>query len=198
MSLINEQQSLTDPSSNAQQPSTPSAESTSQSGELPNTIVQTVDLTAVDEVENYTVDEVVEFTVAYCKENSINSHVEILRCFQQKMVTGRALDVKSVSEATEGETNFIIIDRSNLINTSFDEIMFLAEYRRTLQVQFYGEVCTIYFLMEFILQLFNVILLIYFFVFIHLPRWLKIMEVQERNSFAWSLVKSRKSSLIMD
>jgi hypothetical protein len=57
------------------------------------------------------------------------------------MVIGRALEVQNVSQAIEGETNFINVDRHNLMETGFEEIMFLEEYRRTLEVQFYGEVC---------------------------------------------------------
>ena len=88
-------------------------------------------------------DEVVSDTVAFCEENSVLSHVKIMRYFQQKMVVGRALEVLNVAQATEGETNYINVDWNNLILTSFEEIMFLTEYRKTLQVQFYGEVCTL-------------------------------------------------------
>ena len=56
------------------------------------------------------------------------------------MVIGRALEVQSVDEVNEGETNFIMVDRQNLMLTAFDEISFLTELRKTLQVQFYGEV----------------------------------------------------------
>ena len=56
------------------------------------------------------------------------------------MVIGRALEVQSVDEVNEGETNFIMVDRQNLMLTAFDEISFLTELRRALQVQFYGEV----------------------------------------------------------
>jgi hypothetical protein len=56
------------------------------------------------------------------------------------MVVGRALEVQSVDEVNEGATNFIMVDRHNLMTTAIDEILFLTEYRRTLQVQFYGEV----------------------------------------------------------
>ena len=69
--------------------------------------------------------------------------MEILRYFQQKMVIGRPLEVQSVDEVNEGETNFVMVDRQNLMLTAFDEISFLTELRKTLQVQFYGEVCII-------------------------------------------------------
>ena len=81
-------------------------------------------------------------TVALCRENNF-SHVEILRCFQQKVVIGRDLDVQNVAQATEGVTNYINVHRYNLMETTFDEIMFHEEYRKTLPVQFYGEVCMI-------------------------------------------------------
>lgn len=86
-------------------------------------------------------DEIVVDTVTYCQQYNVSTPVEILRCFQQKMVTGRALEVQAVDEVNEGGTNFIMIDRHNVIDTAFDEIMSLPEYRKTLQVQFYGEVC---------------------------------------------------------
>lgn len=86
------------------------------------------------------IDEIVCDTISYCQEHDAVNPVEILRCFQQKMVTGRALEIQRVDEVSGGETNFIMVDRHNLIETAFDEIMFHHDYRKTLQVQFYGEV----------------------------------------------------------
>ena len=62
-------------------------------------------------------------TVNYCKENSVLGHVEILRCFQQKVIIGRSLEVENVAQAVEGETNYINVDRNNLIETAFEEII---------------------------------------------------------------------------
>ena len=76
----------------------------------------------------------------YCNENSGLGQVEILRCFQQKVIVGRSLEVENVAQAVEGETNYINVDRNNLIETAFEEVKFLNEYRKTLEVQFYGEV----------------------------------------------------------
>ena len=50
-------------------------------------------------------------------------HVEILRCFQQKVIIGRSLEVENVAQAVEGETNYINVDRNNLIETAFEEII---------------------------------------------------------------------------
>ena len=71
-------------------------------------------------------DMVVENTVHYCKTNNITNPVEILRCFQQHMVTGRPLEVGNDHEANKRETNFIMVDRYNLLNTAFDEISSLS------------------------------------------------------------------------
>ena len=106
--------------------------------------IPVVDLTqrpAVTSETEQLVGEVVVDTINYCQQHNVLSPVEILRCFQQKFVTGRAVEVRNVDEVNEGETNFILVDRQNILDTSFDEIMCLPEYRKTLQVQFYGEVC---------------------------------------------------------
>ena len=94
-------------------------------------------------ISEKSIDEIVSDTVTYCQEHDAFNPVEILRCFQQKMVTGRALKVERVDEVSGGETNFIMVDRHNLMETAFDEIMSLGDYRKTLQVQFYGEVSAV-------------------------------------------------------
>lgn len=86
------------------------------------------------------VDEVVEKAVQYCRKNDINNPVEILRCLQLNMVTGRALEVEFAHEEKTGETNFIMVDRENLLQTALDEISCLEDFRKTLEVQFYNEV----------------------------------------------------------
>ena len=105
-----------------------------------------IDLTRPTEVTTQhgeqlsTVDNVVSETINYCQQHNVSTAVEILRCFQSKIVTGRLLEIQFDYEANESETNFIMVDRQNLLTTALDEIMSLEEYRKTLQVQFYGEV----------------------------------------------------------
>ena len=90
--------------------------------------------------DKMTVDEVVEKTVQYCRKNDISNPVEILRCMQLNMVTGRALEVEFAHEEKPGETNFIMVDCQNLLQTALDEISCLQDFRKTLEVQFYNEV----------------------------------------------------------
>ena len=80
--------------------------------------------------------------VSYCKLRNINNPVDILKIYQNMIVTGRPLDLSYETESTgiEGDTNFIMIDRSNLTQTAFDEISSLTDLRKCLEVQFYDEV----------------------------------------------------------
>ena len=55
-------------------------------------------------------------------------------------MVGRALEIVNVSESLEGDVNFILVNRYNLLETAFDEIQLIENPRLTLQVQFYGEV----------------------------------------------------------
>ena len=78
----------------------------------PDPVVPLVDLTERPEQPSNnhqslnTVDEIVHATVIYCNENNIDNPTEILRCFQQQVVTGRALEVVSEDEVKQGGYKF--------------------------------------------------------------------------------------------
>ena len=61
------------------------------------------------------------------------------RYLQSKIVQARPLDV--IDDATEhvGDTNFIAVDRDNVLETTFDELRSVEDPRITFQVEFYGE-----------------------------------------------------------
>lgn len=94
---------------------------------------------------NIGVNETVSSVIDYCVSHNISNPVEILRKLQLEIVTGRALEIENVSEFEEGETNFILVDRSNILNTAFDEIGAITDLRKTLEVQFYNEVTKVLF-----------------------------------------------------
>lgn len=98
------------------------------------------------EPEPESVDQILRLVVAFCKKNHIEDPVEILRKLQNEMVCGRGLEIEDTSVALEGDTNFIIVDRYDIMRTAFDEIKNVDNFRLTLEVQFYNEVGTIYFL----------------------------------------------------
>ena len=64
---------------------------------------------------------------------------EMLRYLQKKIVSGRPLEVNNSSRILEGETNFITVDRHNILETTFEELKHGADPRITFEVQFYGE-----------------------------------------------------------
>ena len=78
--------------------------------------------------------------IEYCKSHNVEDAVEILRCLQNIMVEGRALSIQDPTSFDDGETNCIMVDRYNILKTSFDEVKCLKNLRKTLEVQFYGEV----------------------------------------------------------
>ena len=118
---------------------TPPADLPTIASQQSSEVLETVDFTQPEENHlSQKLDEAVNDTVNYCKQNSILGHVEILKCFQQKVIIGRSLEVENVAQAVEGETNYNNVDHNNLIETAFEEIKFLdvqvtmfAEYKHT-------------------------------------------------------------------
>ena len=82
----------------------------------------------------------VDTVISYCEANNIQNPVEILRSMQKHIVTGRALELESGSKTLEGKTNYINMDRMNLLETTFEEVGALEDLHLTLEVSFYGEV----------------------------------------------------------
>lgn len=84
-------------------------------------------------------DSICSQAIDHCIANEISEPVEILRYFQQVFVTGRQLDITNPTLPTNGATNYILVDRGNILQTAFDEVRELEDLRMTLQVQFYEE-----------------------------------------------------------
>lgn len=63
-----------------------------------------------------------------------------MKIAQDKIIKGRKLELESESGTIEGATNFILVDRENLLETAFVEIKEIVDLRNTLEVQFYEEV----------------------------------------------------------
>ena len=104
----------------------------------PGTVPEVVIIDEGDDLK--VVNDLAEQIVTFCKEHDIINPVEILRHFQNVMVYVRPLRVENVSQVVQGVTNFILVDRFNIMETAFDEIKSLTDLRKTLEVQFYGEV----------------------------------------------------------
>ena len=93
--------------------------------------------------EEKTIDSLVKKAITEClASNKVNNPVKILRYLQILVVTGRQLEITNVADSLEGETNFIMIKRLDILKTAFDELKDCKpeELRRTLEVKFHGKV----------------------------------------------------------
>ena len=63
----------------------------------------------------------------------------MLRYYQGKVHRGRPLDVVDEYTMLEGETNFITVDRENILQTTFEEIKEIEDPAITFEVDFYSE-----------------------------------------------------------
>ena len=70
----------------------------------------------------------------------MNNPVEILKYMETRLVQGRPLDIEDVTQCISGATNFIMVDRSDLMNTVLKEIQHVSNKFVTLDMQFYNEV----------------------------------------------------------
>lgn len=89
------------------------------------------------------IDQLVEEVVQKCKDGNFTEPTEILRVMQSNIVLGRNLEVENAhEEMKEGDTLHILVDRDNILETAFEELKIVNkdDLRKTLQVDFYGEV----------------------------------------------------------
>jgi hypothetical protein len=86
------------------------------------------------------IDFVIAKAIDFCISENIQDPVEILRYLQSVIVCGRKLEITDTTQCDEGETNFIIVDRNNILETGFEEVGSIENLRKTLEVQFYDEV----------------------------------------------------------
>ncbi|XP_065642898.1 uncharacterized protein LOC136074500 [Hydra vulgaris] len=89
-------------------------------------------------------DTKIENIIQYCHEKNISENpVEILRYMQKKLITGRPLKITDLAVCPDGETSFILVDRSNILTTAFKELLDIKNKLITLEVQFYNEITLI-------------------------------------------------------
>ena len=87
---------------------------------------------------NWNLEHIVEQIAIKCAGSG--NPVQMLQCLQDSVIVGRVLEIVNVSESLEGDVNFILVNRYNLLETAFDEIQLIENPRLTSQVPFYGEV----------------------------------------------------------
>ena len=70
---------------------------------------------------------------------NLNDPIEILRFLQKNLVKGRLLDIQDTSDTPEGETNYICVDRHNIMESTFSEMESIQNFHITFEVDFIGE-----------------------------------------------------------
>ncbi|XP_065673263.1 uncharacterized protein LOC136090491 [Hydra vulgaris] len=80
------------------------------------------------------------------KENNLQDPIEILRFLQKTMIKGRVQDIEYIDENTDkdSETNFIFIDRQNILMSTFAELESVENFLITFEVDFMGELAKDY------------------------------------------------------
>ena len=81
----------------------------------------------------------IESIISSVKEENLLNPIEVLRFIQQKVVAGRSLDLYSLQEVMEGETNYITVDRDRILESTFCEFQCIENFRLTFKVDFMGE-----------------------------------------------------------
>ena len=77
--------------------------------------------------------------IRVCKERDLGNLIEMLKCVQKFILQGRPLDVSSLSQPLDAETNFACIDRYQVLKSAKEELNDIENPRLTLEVSFYGE-----------------------------------------------------------
>ena len=67
-----------------------------------------------------------------------------MKFLQKIFVKGRPLDVADINSSPEGETNYICVDRENILQSTFAELESITDYRVTFEVDFLGEMAKDY------------------------------------------------------
>ena len=109
-------------------------------GTLATNISTDTILNSENKIKYIIIDKEIVDIIEHCKTKNLNNLVEILKYMQTRLVQGRPLEIEDVTQCISGATNFIMVDRSDLINTGLEEIQHISNKFVTLEVQFYNEV----------------------------------------------------------
>ena len=85
------------------------------------------------------IEESVKCSIEYWVSKDVHNPLEILRCVQRAVVSGRDLDITTISDSLEGEFNEILVNRYDILGSALEELQEFDDPRLTLKVNFYGE-----------------------------------------------------------
>ena len=137
-------------------PSNRKSSNESDSSDKPSTVEQSKDTISDNESSFETPEKVLED-----KPTTINPYqylideiadmsdpVELLRYLQKRLIKGRKLDISTASdvdpEELQNATNYISVDRENILKTTFEELESISDFCTTFEVDFMGEIAKDY------------------------------------------------------
>ena len=82
-----------------------------------NVSVDTI-LNSENKIKDIIIDNEIVDIIEHCKPKDLNNPVQILKYMHTRLVQGRHLEIKDVTQCISGARNFIMADLSNLINTA--------------------------------------------------------------------------------
>ena len=97
-------------------------------------------LNSENKIKDITIGREIVDIIEHCQTKDLNNPVEILKYMQTRLVQGRPLEIEDVTQCISRATNFIMVDRSDLINTGLEEIQHISNKFVALEVQLYNEV----------------------------------------------------------
>ena len=71
-------------------------------------------------------------------QNDIHNPVQILSVLQKELIHGRKLDLTDGESTCEGETNYICVNREDILKTTFMELESITDFCMTFEVDFMG------------------------------------------------------------
>ena len=88
-----------------------------------------------------TISSITDDCITYCNEHHISNPVEILRHAQNCIVMGKSLNgyTGGPVETINDQSNFILINRQDVLGTALEEISSIEDFQLSLEVSFYGE-----------------------------------------------------------
>ena len=85
---------------------------------------------------------VIQKIISECCQNGLNDQAQILSVLQRELLHGRKLDLTEHESTCEGETNYICVNREDILKTTFNELESLADFCITFEVDFMGEMAS--------------------------------------------------------
>ena len=82
---------------------------------------------------------VIQKIISEGHQNDIHNPVQILSVLQKELIHGRKLDLTDGESTCEGETNYICVNREDILKTTFMELESITDFCMTFKVDFMGE-----------------------------------------------------------